>query len=78
LIFGLDLALIDLAGFFAADSTRHYRLWAKVADFSIDFGWRRHKNSTTSPEISCTAQNANILERRLPVGFALAMTMKAD
>jgi hypothetical protein len=28
--------------------------------------------------ISCTAQNANILERRLAVGLALAMTLKAD
>jgi hypothetical protein len=32
----------------------------------------------SSQEISCTAQNANILERRLAVGFALAMTLKAD
>ena len=30
------------------------------------------------PEISCTAQNADSPERRLAVGFALAMTLKAD
>jgi hypothetical protein len=29
-------------------------------------------------EISCAAQNANILERRLAVGIALAKTLKAD
>jgi hypothetical protein len=33
---------------------------------------------TANPEISCTAQNASILERRLAVGFALSMTLKAD
>jgi hypothetical protein len=31
-----------------------------------------------NPEVSCTAQNAGILERRLAAGFALAMTVKAD
>jgi hypothetical protein len=28
--------------------------------------------------ISCSARNANILERRLAVGFAVVMTLKAD
>jgi hypothetical protein len=41
-------------------------------------GNRRWGTGGLSPEISCTAQNASILERRLAVGFALAMTLKAD
>jgi len=31
-----------------------------------------------SPHISCSARNANILERRLAAGFAVAMTLEAD
>jgi hypothetical protein len=34
--------------------------------------------STISPDISCSARKADSLERRLAVGFALAMTLKAD
>jgi hypothetical protein len=32
----------------------------------------------TTPDVSCSARNTNILERRLAVGFAVAMTLKAD
>jgi hypothetical protein len=36
------------------------------------------RTQAASPDISCSAQNASILERRLAVGFAFAMTLKAD
>jgi hypothetical protein len=39
---------------------------------------RRVEESSTKPDISCSAQNANSPERRLAVGFVVAMMLKAD
>jgi hypothetical protein len=36
------------------------------------------QGSSVSPDISCTGQNADSLERRLAVGFTVVLTRKAD
>jgi hypothetical protein len=43
-----------------------------------DFFLRRGNGGQAGPDISCTGQNADSLERRLAVGFTVVMTRKAD
>jgi len=45
---------------------------------SVECAFWQNSRVTSTPDISCSARNANILERRLAVGFVVAMTLKAD
>ena len=44
----------------------------------VNIEWVKPEGRLVSPDISCSARNADRPERRLAVGFVAAMPVKAD